>query len=84
MNNRRNNRAEIRLIPYGTICAAVAGDEIAMQDVLLHYHRYICKLCQLTFTAPGGLVRHCLDDELKQELEIQLLMRIPRFKIELR
>lgn len=84
MIKRRNNRTEIKLIPYGTICAAVAGDEIAMQDVLLHYQRYICKLCQFTFITSGGLVRYYLDDELKQELEIQLLMRIPRFKIELR
>lgn len=82
MNNKRNTSTEIKLIPYGTICAAVAGDSIAMQNVLLHYRRYICKLCQCTFIAPGGLICRHLDDELKHELEIQLLLRILRFKIE--
>ena len=82
MNNKQNTSAEIQLIPFGTICAAVAGDSIAMQNVLLHYRRYIRKLCQCTFIAPGGLVHRYIDDELKQELEIQLLLRIPRFKIE--
>ncbi len=82
MNNKKNASAGIKLIPYGTISAAVMGDSIAMQNVLLYYRRYICKLCQYTFIAPGGLVRRHLDDELRQELEIQLLLRIPRFKIE--
>ena len=82
MNNKRNTSTEIKLIPYETICAAVAGDSIAMQNVLLHYRRYICKLCQCPFIVPGGLICRHLDDELKHELEIQLLLRILRFKIE--
>lgn len=69
-------------IPFETICAAVAGDALALQQVLKHYKNYIYKLCQCTYIDPNGTVHYYLDEELKQELEATLLERILRFKIE--
>ena len=79
--NKRNS-SSITPIPFETICAAVEGDAIALQRVLKHYRKYICKLCQCTYIDPRGAAHYYLDEELKQELEAALLERILRFKIE--
>lgn len=69
------------LPPFEDIQAAISGDISAIQRIIKHYGNYIATLATKTvYDEWGNSYRH-LDEELKQELEIELIMAIPTFQI---
>ena len=69
------------LPPFDIIQAAISGDISAIRRIVKHYESYIATLATKTvYDRWGNSYRH-LDEELKQELEIELIMAIPKFQI---
>ena len=61
-------------IPYLTIVAAKSGDSEAMTTILIHFAPYIRRYSKRTFYDEYG--NHCefVDDEIRQRIEVKLMM----------
>ena len=69
------------LPPFDDIQAAISGDIAAIRRIVKHYERYIATLAtKKIFDKWGNSHRH-LDEAMKQELEIELIVAISKFQI---
>ncbi len=63
-------------IPYLTIVAAKAGDSEAMTTILIHFAPYIRSCSKRTFHDEYGNRYEFIDDEIRQRIEVKLMMGI--------
>lgn len=68
-----------KLLPYAVIRAAAQGDPEAIAAVLRHYEGYIAKLSQRRLRDEAGNRYLCVDETLRQRLEIKLIAGILTF-----
>ena len=76
MNDQQNP------LTYEIIKAAVAGEKWATEKVIAHYDSYIEELATVKEKRPDGSVRTFVDEDLKQEIALKLLEKIPDFPLE--
>lgn len=75
---RKNNR---KLLALSVIQAASNGDVEAMNVVVKHYEGYIRKLSVRRLYDEEGQVHYCVDETLKERLEMKLIEKVLSFKI---
>ncbi len=68
--------AEQQRIPYDVIVAAQRGDAEAMQRILRHYAGYIRHFSRRRFYNVDGSYMEMIDDDVRQQLEANLMMAI--------
>jgi hypothetical protein len=68
-----------RLLPFRVIKAAVAGDVGAIRKVLIHYEGYLTALSTQRLYDDWGRVHLIVDDDLRQSLETELIVKILKF-----
>ena len=66
-----------QIMPYTVIEKAVKGDSLALNEVLQCYKNYIEKLSQIERGS-----EYLLDEEIKQMLQIKLIMKVMMFKLD--
>lgn len=71
-----------KLLPYETILNASHGDIFALDQVIAHFGRYINKLATHAFYDERGNVHYWVDDEIKHQLEMKLVVAILKFHAE--
>ncbi len=77
---RNSNQGSRDFLPEKVICAAIHGDEPAVNEVLEHYGKYIDKLATRQVQDVFGNVDFVVDPYLKRTLETQLIISILKFK----
>ncbi len=70
-----------KMPPFDVIQAAISGDISAIRQIAKHYENYITTLATKTVYDEYGNRYRYLDEEMKQELEIELIMAITKFQI---
>lgn len=70
-----------KLIPYTVIEKALTCDPEALLKVAQNYDAYITQLSKCPVAGADGVIRLKADDDMKQELVLELLTKIPRFHI---
>ena len=60
---------------------AIKCDPAAMLLIVEYYTPYINRLAQRPCLGRDGMIYLIIDEDLKQELVLELLTKIPRFKI---
>ena len=63
-------------VSYRTIVAATEGDAVALNMVLRHYGRYINHFSKRRFYDDYGNSVEIVDDEIRQQIEIKLMLQI--------
>lgn len=69
------------LLPLTVILAATRGEEVAIEQVLQHYERYIITLASKELYDQYGNSYIFIDYELKTELQNKLIIGILKFRI---
>jgi len=69
------------LLNYEIIVKAVSGDAEAICVVLEHFESLICKLSMVPVFYPDGAYHLVLDEDIKRELEVELITQLPRFDV---
>ena len=74
-------RKEQNIIPLEVIKIATSGDQVAMTYILEHFDNYLNRLARKTFF--DGMGRRCtyVDQDIKQRLEIKLMLSVLKFDI---
>ena len=68
-----------KLLPYETIYDAVNGDSEATLCVLKHCEAYIYALSRRERVTQNGIPYWEPDEDIKRELEIELITKLSRF-----
>lgn len=71
-----------KLLPYDTICKAVSGDTESICAVIDHFDGYINKLSIRWATDASGGLRAYLHEDIKRELIVELIVKLPLFQCE--
>ena len=69
-------------VPYSVLEKAVAGDILAMQDVVSHYQGYIKSLSRQKYIDDLGVMHVVFDDTIRTELEARLMEKILAFDLD--
>lgn len=69
-------------LTYEIIKAAVAGEKWATEKIIAYYDDYMTELATVKERQPDGSVRCYVDEDLKQEIALKLLVEIPNFPME--
>lgn len=69
------------VLPFPIIMLAVQGDNVAINQVLKHFERYILRLSQKTLFDDTGTPHYHVELEMKSQLELHLITAILRFEI---
>lgn len=70
-----------KLVPYTVIEKALTCDPDALLTVAQNYEAYISQLSKCPVSGTDGIIRLKTDEDMKQELVLELLTKIPRFRI---
>lgn len=77
MSKRKRRRKSKHLPPrFDVIEAAVAGNFVAMHEVLFFYDAYITKLSRITIYDENGEIHRFIDEDKKNRLKVQLMEKI--------
>jgi len=68
------------LLDYSTIVQTVSGDTSAIVAVLKHFESYINTLAR-RYVVADNKRQFVVDEDIKRELEIELITKIHRFHI---
>ena len=68
-------------ISVETLRKAVNCDPAAMLAIVHQYTPYITRLAQRPYLGQDGMIHLITDEDLKQELVLELLTKIPRFRL---
>lgn len=68
-------------LTYDTLQRALTCDPAALLQIVQHYNAYINRLAKRPVLGSDGMVYLCTDEDMKQELVLELLTKIPRFRI---
>jgi len=74
-------KRRIKPLPISVIDEAASGDVDAMQAILKHYEGYIHTLATIKTYDEIGKLHYLLDETLKSELEVTLIMKVMGFKM---
>ena len=66
-------------LPYDVIEKAVSGDTGAICTVLKHFDRIIYRLSLVPVLSLDGVNRFRCDEDIRQELQVELITRLPGF-----
>ena len=69
-------------LTYEIIKAAVAGEKWATEKIMVYYDDYMTELATVKEKQPDGSVKSYVDEDLKQEIALNLLEKIPDFPLE--
>ena len=69
----------VKLLPYETIYEATKGDSEAILCVLKHFEAYIITLSKRKRITQNGVPYWEPDEDIKRELEIELISKLSRF-----
>ena len=69
-------------LTYEIIKAAVAGEKWATEKIMVYYDDYMTELATVKEKQPDGSVKSYVDEDLKQEMALNLLEKIPDFPLE--
>ncbi len=69
------------LMPFEVLQPALACDPAALLQIVKHYDAYINRLAERPILGSDGMVYLCTDEDMKQDLVLELLTKIPRFRI---
>lgn len=64
---------EEKKLTYELICAAVAGDKQAQEEILNHYDEYINSLATVEEEKGDGEKIRYIDEDLKAQIQIKLM-----------
>lgn len=80
--NKQNaqRKPRYKLLPRDTIQAATQGEPDAVAAVLRHYEGYIAKLSTRCLFDEYGNTYLCVDEAMRQRLEIKLIAGILTFR----
>ena len=67
---------------FSTIQAAIKGDTEAINKVLNYYEGYISKLSTKRYYDKSERKYECVDEDIRRQLQIKLIMQISHFKLE--
>ena len=70
------------LPPVSAIIAASSGDTEAIYTILQHYDSYIVRLSTRPLIDSAGNTYYCVDEEMRNRLQIRLITRTLSFQIE--
>ena len=68
-----------KLLPYKTIYEATQGNSEAILCVLKHFESYIITLSKRKKITQNGVSYWQFDEDIKRELEIELITKLSRF-----
>lgn len=71
-----------KLLPYKTILDASNGDVSALDQVIRYFSRYINKLATHVFYDDCGGIHYWIDNEIKHQLEMKLVVAVLKFRAE--
>ena len=71
-----------RLLTASIIRSASSGDTEAMYIILQHNDSYIVRLCTRPFTDYTGNTYYCVDEEMRNRLQIRLITRTLKFRLD--
>lgn len=71
-----------KLLPYETIHKSVSGDTQSICAVMEHFEGYINRLSMREGTDLYGEPRTYLNEDIKRELIIELIVKLPLFDCE--
>lgn len=69
---------------YEKIVKASSGNEQAIKEILRFYDGYISKLCLRPFYNENGKVSMRVDEELKGEVQTELMKAMLRFQLKVK
>ena len=69
------------LPPISAILAASSGDTEAIYAILQHYDSYIVRLCTRQLIDSVGNTYYCVDEEMRNRLQIRLITRTLSFQL---
>ena len=67
--------------PYSTFLRALSCDPTALLQYVQFYSAYIDRLSKRPVLGADGMIYLLTDEDMKQELVLELLTKIPRFQI---
>ena len=67
-------------LTYELICAAVKGEEEALNQILRYYDDYINTLATVEAEDEYGKPYHYIDDDLKVRIQMKLVQAIPAWR----
>ena len=70
-------------LDFETIRAAVAGETQALEKVLAHFDDEITRMATVRVRQPDGSIKAIVDEDMRQEIILHLLEKIPQFPIKL-
>lgn len=77
------NRKKKEPIEFQIIEAAIAGDAVAINQIVEYFQPYINSKCQRKFIDESGRAQYGIDEYMKRRMETKLITKILDFKIKL-
>lgn len=68
-------------LPYNILQRALSCDPAALLQIVQLYNAYINRLAKRPVLGSDGMIYLRTDEDMKQELVLELLTKIPRFQI---
>lgn len=77
------NRKKKEPIAFDVIKAAIAGDAVAINQIVDYFQPYINSRCRRKFIDESGQARYGIDEYMKRRMETKLITKILSFEIQL-
>ena len=68
-------------LPFSTLQHALSCEPAALLQFVQLYNAYIDRLSKRPVLGSDGVIYLCTDEDMKQDLVLELLTKIPRFQI---
>ena len=77
------NRKKKEPVAFEVIEAAVAGDVVAINQIVDYFQPYINSRCRRKFIDESGQIKYGIDEYMKRRMETKLITKILSFEIQL-
>ncbi len=77
------NRKKKEPVAFEIIEAAIAGDAVALNQIVDYLQPYINSRCWRKYIDESGQIRYGIDEYMKQRMETKLITKILSFEIQL-
>lgn len=77
------NRKKKEPVAFEVIEAAIAGDVVAINQIVDYFQPYINNRCRRKFIDESGQVKYGIDEYMKRRMETKLITKILSFEIQL-
>lgn len=68
-------------LSYDTLQRALSCDPAALLQIIQFYNAYINRLAKRPVLGSDGMIYLYTDEDMKQELVLELLTKVPRFRV---